>query len=193
MADIQGQTGKKIISDVSGVLPTQEIASRARTLPARLKQAYCDGEPVDGAAGETGPKLPKKRTSDPVKYARLVAQGVRKREAMIQAGYSPKSCTSTIDKISIVKSLTRSIEQQREHLQTLAGYTLTDSANFNHTIRASKQEDTGNRLKADKALRDVLGYNAPTKQVVESRSLIIEMSEMSISQIRQLLGGDQND
>jgi len=133
------------------------------------------------AAGPTSP--------DPVLYARYVLRGMSKRQAALKAGYSPYTGTHSIDRLRVVKAIVKSVEDTRKELQAVEGCGLDDTAvamaQLVHT--AGKDAD---KINAAKVLNDMLGYNSPKDIHIQSRSLIMELSGMSTSDIMAALGND---
>lgn len=104
-------------------------------------------------------------------------------DARVMCGYSPK--------YNPAPKIYAAIEEQRELIRNTKGFTLEDSATFAKTIRDSKTEQTGDRLRANSQMADLLGLNAPLKtEITETREITASVS--IIHEICARLGTDPN-
>lgn len=126
-----------------------------------------------------GDKKRSKRQSALIAAASVMPMQQAKKVAGYGAKYSP------------APAVYAAIEEQRELIRNTKGYTLEDSATFAKSIRDSKTEQTGDRLRANSQMADLLGLNAPLKtEITETREITASVS--IIHEICARLGTDPN-
>ncbi len=160
-------------------MPTKKTAKTLKADPKareRAERALANVEPVP------------EHKPNPVRYAQLVAKGWPKRQAATAAGYSKNSNTAAIDKLISVRRALGTIEKQRQDLAVTMGVTHTDCVMTAAAIMGDEEAQDRDRLEAVKVVSGLQGYNAPTKIQSESRSLIMEFSNLTSSDLQVLLG-----
>lgn len=121
------------------------------------------------------------------KYLSLLqTPGMTKKEARDLAGFSPKSGTSSIDRLPSVRKGLASLEKQREYLSQKADYSFTGVAE--RFVKRAKSKAVSDRVQTDndKALCGIMGFNAPATVNVKSVGLIMELSDVNKSDLEAL-------
>lgn len=113
--------------------------------------------------------------------------GVKKREALVEAGYSPLSPSSSIDNLRGVKVAKRNMELQREDLRERAGFTITDVAERLKRRATSGKVCPSTQTDNDKVLISILGYNTPQEVNINQKSLFMEFKDLSADDLREIV------
>ena len=169
--------------------PNIPTALESTPIPSESKQATQSNNTsystsVPKALKQTGSRPP----PDPRRFADLVAQGVSKRQAALQAGYAPGY--KPLNNGPARRALA-TVAQQRIALQCAPGFRLRDSAQW-YKEASKSPEPLAPRVAARRALDSLLGYDAPRQVQVESRSLIVELSGLGtadLSALREYVSG----
>lgn len=115
------------------------------------------------------------------------------------AGYSPKTPARDILAVAEGQAAARTIDSQRTILQMSPETSLTGIASrlagiATATIGKGKNRTYANeprdRIRADKELAAMLDYQPDKRIKVESRSLIVELAELSLDELRAVAGPD---
>lgn len=150
------------------------------------------------SAKEIGVNLAKNDLSKIPKSTRMAAilasdPTKTKKQACIDAGYSPNTDPKAIENTLAFRLAKKTIDQQRKALQSEQGYSFVDSAIFYKDIASNAKEETADRIRARKALDTIQGYEAPKEQNVNIRGLLVELKDVSTQDLMAMAGVDSLD
>jgi len=130
------------------------------------------------------------KTPRPLRYAALrqTKPELTKQEAAIQAGFSPRTPTSTIEKTDIYKLAALTIDQQRQELAKDPAMGYAGTAIMVHDIASDQQVDPTARISAARLYVGMQGYEAPKQMEVRQTGLFLELSGLTGDDLRTIQG-----
>jgi hypothetical protein len=123
---------------------------------------------------------------DPIYFAQLVEQGVRPKDAAIEAGYSEGTNYRKLLNNLNVRRVRENIQQQRTALQELEGTSFgAIGRRMANIVQEGEDKDA---IGAAKVLNEMAGNNAPKELKIESRSMIASFNNLTSVDLHTILG-----